>query len=254
MCNDMSKQPRRWMQAALVAMGVALAGCQTDKVAEVPEDEDVYDDRFQISTLVGILQTRPDEFSVLTKRPLEMPQDFAALPAPEPGKISTREPNPQADARAALAFEPVPASTGASAPSATEAAILSSAGPVDPTIRSTLVSEQAAYDSEQNLYFLDRVFPRLREARGDLYPEAINAEAERQRLIQSGISAQPTGGVASIPTGAAPLQSAPAPSLGGVLPPRTVPAPVVASPAPTILSPAPAAPAGATQELIFLPQ
>ena len=104
-----------FMRIALVGMALALGACQTDRAAQAPEEEDVYDDRFQITSLIGSLQTAPDEFSVLTKRPLELPQDFTALPVPEPGKISSRDPNPQADARAALAFDTAPVAATATA-------------------------------------------------------------------------------------------------------------------------------------------
>ena len=246
-----------FMRIALVGMALALGACQTDRAAQAPEEEDVYDDRFQITSLIGSLQTAPDEFSVLTKRPLELPQDFTALPVPEPGKISSRDPNPQADARAALAFDTAPVAataTATAAPSVTEAAILSSAGPADPTIRATLAGEQAEYEAEQNLYLLDRVFPALRRVRGDLDRDAIDAEAERLRLLEEGITPQRAASLS------------PAASLTGV---PAAPGPVDVIPVPAATIPAPAAPAtsttptfgvlvpettGAAPELIYLPE
>ncbi len=232
------------LRATAGACLALLCACQSDRV-EVAEENDVYDDTFQISNIAGILQTVPDEFSVVTKRPLEMPGSFAALPPPEPGKVSSRDPNPLADARAALAFEPVPASTRAGTPSAVEAEILSAAGAVDPAIRATLASEQAQYDAEQEQYLLDRIFPRLRRLRGDVDPDAINAEAERVRLLQAGITPRPTGTVAPIPAIPAPAQPAliPGPALPAP-PPSGVPTLGVIVPEPV----------EAVPSLIYLPE
>jgi len=231
---------------ALVAMALVLGACQSDEVAQAPETEDLYEDRFQISTLSGLLQTSPDEFGVVTKRPLEMPRSFAALPVPEPGRISSRDPDPQADARAALSFAPAPIVPATSAPSASEAAILASAGQVDPSIRATLAAEQGAYEATQDRYLLDRIFPRLREARGDLYPDAIDAEQERVRLVEAGITPQRTGAITSVPTPATVPSAPPVPVTG-------IPAVAPVAPAPAVTVTVPAAGAGAAP-LIYLPQ
>jgi len=235
-----------------------LSACQSDRV-EIAEENDVYDDTFQISNLAGMLQTVPDEFSVITKRPLEMPNSFAALPAPEPGKVSTRDPNPQADARAALAFDPVPATGGTGTPSASEAAILSSAGAVDPSIRATLATEQQ--DGTQNEYLLDRVFPRLREVREGNDPDAIDAETERVRLLEAGITPRGTGSVAPIPTASTlPPTQAPITAAAPALPATPIDpgtGPVLVAPEPRgvptlgVLAPEPAS---TTPSLIYLPE
>lgn len=44
----------------------------------------------------------PDEFAVLPSEPIEMPQDLASLPPPTPGGVNRTDPNPEADAIAAL--------------------------------------------------------------------------------------------------------------------------------------------------------
>lgn len=44
----------------------------------------------------------PDEFSILPTRPLTMPPNLAALPAPTPGGANITDPDPFADAAAAL--------------------------------------------------------------------------------------------------------------------------------------------------------
>lgn len=226
------------MRGASALALLALCACGGGQKVQVPEEEDVYNDSFQIADLANTFQTAPDEFSVVTKRPLELPSSFDALPVPEPGKVSTRDPNPRADARAALLStpsSPVPASAAPVAPSATEAAILSSLPPVDPSIRQKLAAEQAQFDSEQELYLLDRVFPRLREVRGDLDREQLDGNAERLRLLEAGVTEPRSAGLATLPaptTGisAPPVQAAPTPRV--VATPSANGGPVLAAPEP----------------------
>jgi len=56
--------------------------------------------------LMNIKSDTPDEFSILPTNPLEAPEDYAALPAPTPGGTNLVDPNPQADAVAALGGNP----------------------------------------------------------------------------------------------------------------------------------------------------
>ncbi|MFM2355908.1 MAG: hypothetical protein RLZZ528_1644, partial [Pseudomonadota bacterium] len=48
----------------------------------------------------------PDEFSILPTKPLQMPEDIAALPEPTPGGANITDPTPEADAVAALGGNP----------------------------------------------------------------------------------------------------------------------------------------------------
>lgn len=48
----------------------------------------------------------PDEFGILPPKPLQMPQDLAALPEPTPGGVNLTDPTPEADAIAALGGTP----------------------------------------------------------------------------------------------------------------------------------------------------
>ena len=48
----------------------------------------------------------PDEFAILPTKPLEAPEDFAALPPPTPGGANITDPTPDADAVAALGGNP----------------------------------------------------------------------------------------------------------------------------------------------------
>src|SRR6056297_3843240 len=55
----------------------------------------------------------PDEFSVLPSKPLQTPEDFAALPTPTPGAGNLTDQNPKADGVAALGGNPAALNTGA---------------------------------------------------------------------------------------------------------------------------------------------
>lgn len=48
----------------------------------------------------------PDEFSVLPVKPLQLPEDIAALPEPTPGGQNLTDPTPEADAVVALGGRP----------------------------------------------------------------------------------------------------------------------------------------------------
>ena len=87
----------------------------------------------------------PDEFGVLPVNPLIMPSDTSNLPVPTPGGTNISDPTPNADAVAVLGGNPnallrngIPAS---------DTALVNAAGRhgVDPAIRSTLASEDAAF-------------------------------------------------------------------------------------------------------------
>lgn len=51
-------------------------------------------------------QRQPEEFAILPVKPLEAPEDYAALPAPTPGSANRTDPTPNADAVAALGGNP----------------------------------------------------------------------------------------------------------------------------------------------------
>ncbi len=93
----------------------------------------------------------PDEFLVLPTKPLEIPENLAALPPPTPGAANRVDPRPEADAVAALTGRP------AAAGSAPAGALVAQAGPIDPQIRSRLAAEDAVYRSENRGLLLERV-------------------------------------------------------------------------------------------------
>lgn len=136
--NGRQRLVRRVAGAVVLAAAAwALSGCQGGGLAG-----------FLRRSGVG---TSPDEFLVLPTKPLEMPADLAALPPPTPGAANLVDPNPDIDAVAALTGRAQPAGA------ASAAALVASAGPVDPQIRSRLAAEDAIYRDENRGLFLERI-------------------------------------------------------------------------------------------------
>ncbi|EEW26691.1 DUF3035 domain-containing protein [Rhodobacter ferrooxidans] len=98
----------------------------------------------------------PDEFSILPPKPLEMPEDLAALPTPEVGGVSRTDPNPFDDAIVALGGNPqvsrgVPASDGALVNHARR-------NGVEAGIRQTLAAEDLEWRRSHDGRLLERLF------------------------------------------------------------------------------------------------
>ena len=79
---------RRGIQAGAIIALAALAACGE------PRDPELMNIRSQTRA--------PDEFAILPVKPLELPEDMAALPEPAPGAQNRTDPTPEADAIAAL--------------------------------------------------------------------------------------------------------------------------------------------------------
>jgi len=219
---------------AFLTVALSVAACGKSE-PETVSDADKYDpnDGFSLAKLIGATKTPPDEFAVMTTKPLEMPQDFAALPSPNPGQRSPLAADPVAEARSVLLGAPEPQAANARV-SVSESALLSAAGTTPPAdIRAVLEAEQQAAEAGQQRYLLEDYFPSLRN--GDL-KDAIKPAEERVRLstLSSAPSAEPV--IGTIP--AAPIPSTPQ----------------------AIINPAPSAPALPTvdpvsgTELIFIPE
>lgn len=100
----------------------------------------------------------PDEFSIVPSKPLTMPEDVAALPAPTPGGSNRTDPTPEADAIVALGGKAealVPAKISSS-----NAGLVNYAARfgTDPTIRTTLQSEDLQFRSSNRGRPLQRWF------------------------------------------------------------------------------------------------
>ncbi len=97
----------------------------------------------------------PDEFLILPTKPLETPADLDALPPPAPGTANLVDPEPQADAVAALGGRP-----GVLARPSTDGPLLTYAGRngVDPTVRTDLAAADLAYRQSNRGRLLERLF------------------------------------------------------------------------------------------------
>ncbi|MAU51577.1 MAG: hypothetical protein CMN17_04200 [Roseovarius sp.] len=129
----------------------------------------------------------PDEFSIIPSKPLEMPEDMAALPAPTPGGPNRTDQNPVADGVAALGGNL--AVTQTEAPSAANSALLAHSTRYgrDPEIRQTLAAEDREIRNRYGQVNLLRgILP------GDDYTQAyerqwLDAYAEERRLRRAGV-------------------------------------------------------------------
>lgn len=127
----------------------------------------------------------PDEFRVLPVQPLVFPTDASNLPTPTPGGTNLTDPTPNAEAVAvlggnanALIAGGIPASDGALVTAV-------SRNGVDPTIRQTLASEDAAFRNRQTRFG----FLRGRDRYFSAYArQALDAYAELQRFRNAGIA------------------------------------------------------------------
>jgi len=197
------------------AVALSLAACGDRALSEVDSSEAA---GINLARIVGITKNAPDEFAVTTSEPLQLPKDFAALPAPTPGVRSALTPNPVEKARSLLLGEvsPQPASARVSV---SESALLSATGTAPASnIREVLAAEQAEIDENKEVYLLQRAFPSLQ--RGIENADAILPNEERVRLSEAQPnSVQRTEGIAvirSAPNVSAPSAQAPLPSTDAI--------------------------------------
>lgn len=99
----------------------------------------------------------PDEFSIVPPKPLELPEDLAALPEPTLGGENRTDQRPKDDAVLALGGTPRAASAGVPA---SDGALLAYAarGGVTADIRPTLAVEDLEHRRKNNGRILERLF------------------------------------------------------------------------------------------------
>ncbi len=227
----------RILGLSAIAFGVAACSGDDDRV----DADGKYDanSSFDFSRVLGTTKTAPDEFAVKTTKPLQLPKDFAALPAPTPGTRSPLDADPIADARALLLGETAPRPANARI-SASESALLASSGTgaTDPNIRAVLDAEQTALEQSTPSYALESVIPSIR--RDPNAGEALAASEERVRLSEV-LPAREFGSteIATIPN-----IGAPSTAVAPVTPPII--------PTPTAVPPTTSPATGG--ELIFIPE
>lgn len=133
---------------------------------------------FNIKEELGLTSRGPDEFSVVKKKPLQMPEPVAELPEPRPGAASLVDPRPVEDAQIALTGRAPSQAATASAPTAGEKSLLSAtkATTADPGIRKRLEE-----DSEESVS--DSLFGNI-TGRGGPDAEQLDPAAEAERLAE----------------------------------------------------------------------
>lgn len=130
-------------------------------------------------------QTSPDEFAILPTRALSMPPDLAVLPAPTPGGANITDPNPEADAVAALGGNPARLSNqGIGAADQALVAHASRAG-VDPDIRATLAASDQRWRERNSRRPLEALFGTSVYQRA-YRPFALDQQAELLRWQRAG--------------------------------------------------------------------
>ncbi|MCX8508868.1 MAG: DUF3035 domain-containing protein [Rhodobacteraceae bacterium] len=101
----------------------------------------------------------PDEFAILPTKPLTMPEDLKALPAPTPGGSNITAPTPEADAIAALGGNPDAVKVGDKI-AAANTGLVSYAARFgrEAGIRDRLAQEDLVWRQKHNGRLLERVF------------------------------------------------------------------------------------------------
>ncbi len=126
--------------------------------------------------------TGPDEFSVLPAQPLIFPETNA-LPVPTPGGANPADPNPRAQAIAALGGQPLAAFAGG-VPTSDGALVAQAARfGVSGDIRKTLATEDAAFRGRKSGFNVtggDRYFAAYAR-------QALDAYAELTRFRAAGV-------------------------------------------------------------------
>lgn len=134
-------------------------------------------------------QNSPDEFAILPTRPLTMPPDLALLPEPTPGGASITDPNPAADAVAALGGNPARlADQGIGAADQALVAHAARRGS-DPAIRQRLAQADADWRSGNRRRPLEALFGTSVYQRA-YAPLALDSVAEQRRWQRAGALTQ----------------------------------------------------------------
>jgi hypothetical protein len=126
---------------------------------------------------------RPDEFLVLPRKPLELPPDLAALPAPTPGQGNLADLTPIPDARVALGGNPEGGTVGPG-----DAALVAATRRygVAGGIRQVLAAEDAEWRRTNRGRLLERLL--LRNDESVVYRRVIlEPYPELVRLRQQGV-------------------------------------------------------------------
>ena len=129
----------------------------------------------------------PDEFSILPRKPMEIPKDLASLPPPTPGGINRTDPTPEADMILALGGNPASVTENGQRPSSDGAVVnYASRYGVTGGIREQLAAEDLEYRQKNNGRLLERWFNQ--NVYFDAYREqSLNKYAELERFRRAGV-------------------------------------------------------------------
>ncbi|MFS4438274.1 DUF3035 domain-containing protein [Paracoccaceae bacterium GXU_MW_L88] len=124
----------------------------------------------------------PDEFTVIPQKPLELPENLAQLPTPQPGAPSRTDLRPDVDARVALG-----GTGGPSANTASDNAIAAATGGTTADIRNVLRREDNELRSRgSGLLLLERAAGVSAEGR-QYRDQILDPGAEMERLRAAGV-------------------------------------------------------------------
>lgn len=128
----------------------------------------------------------PDEFGILPTKPLQLPQDLAALPPPTPGGTSIADPTPEADAVAALGGNP--AALARKGIGAGDGALIAQASRfgTSAAIRTELAAEDLEYRRKHDGRLLERLF-NVNVYFKAYRPMALQQEVELERWRKLGV-------------------------------------------------------------------
>lgn len=144
-------------------------------------------------------RSSPDEFAILPTKPLTMPTDLSALPAPTPGGANSTDPTPQADAVAALGGNP--GQLAAQGVGAADGALISYASRLgrDAGIRQVTAEEDVAWRSRHSRRLLE-VLARTNVYYRAYEPMTLDSWAELERWRPTGVllPSAPPAGVAKV--------------------------------------------------------
>jgi hypothetical protein len=131
----------------------------------------------------GVTST-PDEFLVLPTRPLEMPENFTALPSPTPGAVNRVDIQPHVEAIAGLTGAPGPAGN------ADGTVLVAEAGPRQPGVRQALAIEDVEWRNTHHGLLIPRLIAKDKDT-VTYQPMILDSAAEFLRLRAAGIEQPP---------------------------------------------------------------
>jgi hypothetical protein len=167
------------MQAAISKLGIAFAAVLLLSACGG-------DDKDPILMNLRASGSGPDEFAILPTKPLQMPEDLAALPEPTPGGTNLTDPTPDEDVAAALGGNAARLKTNGIP--AGDGALVNYAARFgrDGTIRTQLAAEDLDYRRKNDGRLLERVF-NVNVYYKAYAPMSLDQEAELERWRKLGL-------------------------------------------------------------------